>query len=110
MLQKIRWFLLLSGLLLVVIVAFQNQDPVDLSVLFFSGRYPLTLLLLATSAISFVLGSLMTAWKIRARGKSAKTAGTDQVSTSATPPTSAKTASGGLGKRATDGDKTPLEE
>lgn len=69
MLQKIRWFLSLTAVLVVVIVAFQNQDAVPLTMLFFSGEYPLTLLLLATAAISFVLGCLMTAWRIRSRHK-----------------------------------------
>ncbi|MEM6777964.1 MAG: LapA family protein [Planctomycetota bacterium] len=72
MLQKIRWFVILSGLLVVVVVAFQNQEPVDLNLLFFRGEYPLTLLLLATSAISFVVGSLMTALRIRSRAKTAE--------------------------------------
>lgn len=86
MLQKIRWFLLLLGVLVIVIVAFQNNRRVELDVLFFSGEYPLTLLLLATSAASFVFGGLMTAWMLRARGKAgAKRARTPQKGSS-TPP------------------------
>ncbi|WDQ16922.1 LapA family protein [Rhodopirellula sp. P2] len=69
MLQKIRWFLSLLAVLVVVIVAFQNQDSVPLTILFFSGEYPLTLLLLGCSGVSFVLGCLMTAWRIRSRHK-----------------------------------------
>ena len=69
MLQKIRWFLSLVSVLVVVIVAFQNQDAVPLTILFFSGEYPLTLLLLGCSGVSFVLGCLMTAWRIRSRHK-----------------------------------------
>jgi len=68
-LQKIRWFLLLLGILLVVILAFQNNAPVELELLFFRGTYPLTLLLLATSAASFVFGSLMTFWMLRGKKK-----------------------------------------
>ncbi|MEO9594657.1 LapA family protein [Rhodopirellula bahusiensis] len=73
MLQKIRWFLSLAAVLVVVIVAFQNQDAVPLTILFFSGEYPLTLLLLGFSGVSFVLGCLMTAWRIRSRHKAQAT-------------------------------------
>ncbi len=69
MLQKIRWLLLLVGVSLIVIVAFQNSRSVELHVLFFSGQYPLTLLLLACSAASFVLGALTTGWMLRSRGR-----------------------------------------
>ncbi|MEM9368656.1 MAG: LapA family protein [Planctomycetota bacterium] len=67
MLQKIRWFSFLLGVLVVVVVAFQNHNAVELDLLFFRGEYPLTLLLLGTSAISFVLGALMTAWRMRSK-------------------------------------------
>lgn len=70
MLQKIRWFFLLVGILLVVTIAFQNSHTVELDLLFFRGKYPLTLLLLGTSAASFVLGALMTGWMFRSRGRS----------------------------------------
>ena len=67
MLQKIRWFLLLTGIVLVLIVAFQNSRRVELDLLFFRGEYPLTLLLLACSAASFLFGALTTAWMLRSR-------------------------------------------
>ena len=69
MMKKIRWFLLLLGVLVVVIIAFQNSRTVQLEVLFFSGQYPLTLLLLGSSAASFVFGALMTGWMLRGRGR-----------------------------------------
>ena len=65
MFQKIRYFLFLVAVLVVIVVAFQNHHAVDIEVLTFSGQYPLTLLLLATAVISFILGSIMTAWRIR---------------------------------------------
>jgi uncharacterized integral membrane protein len=94
MLQKIRWFLSLLAVLVVVIVAFQNQDSVPLTILFFSGEYPLTLLLLGCSGVSFVLGCLMTAWRIRSRHK-AQSARTQAARESETKPqeASAKKAS-----------------
>lgn len=70
MLQKIRYFLFLLAVLVVIVVAFQNDDEVDINVLTFKGRYPLTLLLLGTSVVSFVLGSMVTAWRFRKRDRS----------------------------------------
>lgn len=72
MLQKIRWFFLLVGLSLIVILAFQNSRRVELELLFFRGEYPLTILLLGCSAASFVLGALTTGWMLRNRGRAAK--------------------------------------
>lgn len=69
MLQKIRYFLFLLAVLAVIVVAFQNQDRVDVKILFFNGRYPLTLLLLATSGVSFILGAICTMWRGHRRGK-----------------------------------------
>ena len=69
MLQKIRYFLFLLAVLAMIVVAFQNQDSVDFNILFFKGRYPLTLLLLATSGLSFVLGVVCMIWRGHRRGK-----------------------------------------
>jgi len=71
MLQKIRWFFLLGGITIVVIIAFQNSRSVELDLLFFKGEYPLTMLLLASSAASFVFGALTTGWMLRSRSKAA---------------------------------------
>lgn len=79
MLHKIRWFFLLAGITLVVIIAFQNSRSVELDLLFFQGEYPLTMLLLATSAASFVFGALTTGWMLRSRSKAAA-AKADQAS------------------------------
>ncbi|MCM2370464.1 LapA family protein [Aporhodopirellula aestuarii] len=67
MLQKLRYFLFLIAVLVVIVVAFQNHHEVDIDLLFFSGRYPLTLLLLGCSAVSFILGSVWTMWRSRKR-------------------------------------------
>ncbi len=69
MLQKIRWTLLLVGVVVILIVSFQNSEPVELDLLLFQGEYPLTLLLLATSVASFVFGALTMAWRGRSRAK-----------------------------------------
>ncbi|TWT67045.1 lipopolysaccharide assembly protein LapA domain-containing protein [Allorhodopirellula solitaria] len=69
MMQKIRYFLFLVAVLAVIVVAFQNQDQVDVKILFFNGRYPLTLLLLGTSGVSFILGAICTMWRRHRRVK-----------------------------------------
>ena len=97
MLQKIRWFLLLVGVSLIVILAFQNSRSVEFDLLFFGGEYPLTLLLLACSAASFVFGSLTTGWMLRSRSKSAAQKNSNRGSSPAkesAPSTPAKTSSG----------------
>ncbi len=71
MLQKIRWFLLIIGVLVVLTIALQNDQPVPLELLFFRRELPLTLLLLATSGASFVFGALTTVWMLRTRSKTA---------------------------------------
>lgn len=115
MLQKIRWFVILTGLLLVIVVAFQNQDPVDLNLLFFQGEYPLTLLLLATSAISFVVGSLITALRIRARHKAAEAKAKESRKSADNSKVAAKTDAGASSNAVSDTDqdrgarKTPLQ-
>lgn len=80
MVQKIRWFFLLVGVLLIVIIAFQNSQSVKLNLLFFRGQYPLTLLLLGTSAASFVLGALMTGRMLRSRSKASAAKGRSKPS------------------------------
>ncbi len=81
MLQKIRYFLFLAAVLVVIVVAFQNHHDVDIDLLFFSGQYPLTLLLLACSVISFILGSVWTMWRLRKREKAKARAKADAAKT-----------------------------
>ena len=69
MLQKIRWFLVIVGVLVVVVIAIQNDQPVLLKLLFFQDTLPLTLLVLVTSAASFVLGALTTFWMLRSSAR-----------------------------------------
>jgi uncharacterized integral membrane protein len=65
MLQKIRWFLLITGVSVAVIIALRNQTPTTLDLLFFNSTIPLTLLLLATGAANFVFGALTTVWMLK---------------------------------------------
>ena len=70
MMQRIRWFLLLLGIIVLLVLSLANKDPVPVKVpLVFETEMPLSMLLIATSAMSFVLGALMTGWMLRNRGK-----------------------------------------
>jgi uncharacterized integral membrane protein len=91
MLQKIRYFLFLTVVLLLIVVAFKNHDDVPINLLVFSGQYPLSLVLLATSVVSFLLGVVWTVWRGRKREK-AKLRKTDASPQSAAKEPAAKTA------------------
>lgn len=58
MLQKIRWAILIFGILALVAAMIQNSEPVRLKLFFFETEMPTAILLLATSAISFLIGGL----------------------------------------------------
>jgi len=86
MLQKIRWFIFLFAILVVVVTAFQNNEPVDVKMLWLSGHYSLTLVLLATAALSFIAGALATFWRGRQHSKSKVKVKTKEKSSRSTDP------------------------
>jgi uncharacterized integral membrane protein len=70
MMQRIRWFLLILGIIVLLVLGLANQTSVPVKMpLVFEAELPLAMLLAATSAISFVLGALLTGWMLRSRGK-----------------------------------------
>ncbi len=70
MMQRIRWFLLILGIIVLLVLGLANQTSVPVKMpLVFEAELPLSMLLAATAAISFVLGALMTGWMLRHRGK-----------------------------------------
>lgn len=72
MLQKIRWFFLLGGLTLVLLVLLWNSSPVPVKFPFVVERQlPLSILLFTSSSLSFVLGAILTGWSMRRRYKAA---------------------------------------
>lgn len=113
MLSKIRYFLFLMAVLVVIVVAFQNHHAVDIEILTFSGRYPLTLLLLSTSVVSFILGSIITVWRSRkrertkARQQSLQQTSAKQAKTSSAGTPSAASADSSGSARSSD--VSPLE-
>jgi uncharacterized integral membrane protein len=72
-LVKIKWFLFFTLLLLVVIVAFQNLEVVEVRILLWDGKLTKALLVAGTTLIGFLMGlSARTLWHVlgaRKRGK-----------------------------------------
>lgn len=60
MMQKIRWAILILGVLVLIAVMVQNSHPVILKLFFFETELPTSTLLLATSVLSFLIGALTT--------------------------------------------------
>ncbi len=75
---KIKWLLLLMLALLLVIVAFQNLEVVEVRILLWDGKLTKALLLAGTTLLGFLMGlSARTLWHMlawRKRGKISNTA------------------------------------
>ena len=72
MMQRIRWVLLLLGIVIVMVLLFYNSDEVPVKLPLVEDReLPLSVLLMATTAIGFLLGAVMTARMLRSRNKAA---------------------------------------
>ena len=78
MMQRIRWVLLLLGIVIVMVLLFYNSDEVPVKLPLVEDReLPLSVLLMATTAIGFLLGAVMTARMLRSRNKAAAAKGRD---------------------------------
>ncbi|TWU35082.1 lipopolysaccharide assembly protein LapA domain-containing protein [Novipirellula artificiosorum] len=67
--QKIRWFLLLAGVIVALAIAVQNNAMAEVKLFFFSRDVPLSLLIVTSAGAGFLLGSLMTYSMLRAQKK-----------------------------------------
>ncbi len=66
---RIRWFLIISGILLLTIFSLSNTGSVSIQMpLVFSAEIPLSMLLAISGLIGFMVGALWTAWVLRKRG------------------------------------------
>lgn len=73
--SKIKWFLLIVMGVLMLIIAFQNLEVVEVRILLWDRQMTKALLLAGTALIGFVMGLLArTLWQVRAwrRGQSQK--------------------------------------
>lgn len=58
MMRKIRWAILILGVLVLITVMVQNSHAVTLKLLRYETQLPASTLLLATSVLSFLIGVL----------------------------------------------------
>ncbi|GAA5506735.1 hypothetical protein [Novipirellula caenicola] len=65
MMQKIRWILLLLGIVIALVIAFQNNRNEEVNVLFFHGEVSLLLLILTAVGVGFVFGAMLTYGMLR---------------------------------------------
>ena len=63
--QKIRWFIWILGIVLMLVVVLQNNDPTEVQLLWLEQSMPLSVMLLITTAVGFLLGALFTVSMIR---------------------------------------------
>ena len=82
--QKFRWSLLILAVVAALVLAIQNHDSTEIQLFFFKRSFPLSVLLVATTAIGFVMGVLTTALRRRRhkaepRPRSAETMATDSA-------------------------------
>lgn len=72
---RIRWFLIISGVLVLMVFSLSNTQSVPIRMPFvFHKEVPLAMLLAISGLIGFMVGALWTAWMLH-RQKSQKTKG-----------------------------------
>ncbi len=67
--QKIRWFFLILAIAITLAAMLQNNQETEISLFWLERTIPLSILLLASTAIGFLFGSIMTASMLRSRRK-----------------------------------------
>ena len=60
MMRKIRWGIVLLGVIVLLAAMIQNSDQVLLKLFFYQTQLPISVLLFTTSAVSFLLGAIAT--------------------------------------------------
>ncbi len=97
MMQKIRWAILILGIIVLMTAIVQNSDPVALKFFRYQADLPTSVLLLVVSVVSFLFGAATTARILRRReaakkltnspAKSPTATTSPDPATSSTPPT-----------------------
>lgn len=75
MMQKIRWTILLLGIIVLLAAMIQNSDNVPLQLFFYKTQLPISVLLLVTSAVSFLIGAITTGRMLKRSGKAKSAVG-----------------------------------
>jgi uncharacterized integral membrane protein len=87
MMQKIRWAILILGIIVLMTAMIQNSAPVTLTFLVYKAEMPTSILLLVTSVASFLAGAITTGRILRRRDATKKLANSLEKPTPApTPP------------------------
>lgn len=67
--QKIRWAILLLGVMVLLAAMIQNSENAPLQLFFYKTQLPISVLLLVTSAVSFLIGAITTGRMLKRSGK-----------------------------------------
>ncbi len=86
MMQKIRWAILILGIIVLMTAIIQNSDPVPLKFLVYEAQMPTSVLLLVVSVVSFLLGAATTGHVLRRREAAKRLANSPAKSTTTTTP------------------------
>tara|TARA_R110002167_G_scaffold228700_1_gene433775 strand:- start:108 stop:446 length:339 start_codon:yes stop_codon:yes gene_type:complete len=100
MMQKIRWILLLLGIVIALVIAFQNNRNEEVNLLFFHGEVSLLLLILTAVGIGFVFGAMMTYGMLRSKKGKQANAKSGAKGISAAPPAAKNSSSAPKPERA----------
>jgi uncharacterized integral membrane protein len=67
--QKIRWAILLLGIIVLLAAMIQNSENAQLKLFFYETQLPVSVLLLVTSAVSFLIGAITTGRMLKRSAK-----------------------------------------
>ena len=72
--QKIRWAILLLGVVILLAAMIQNSANTTLKLFFYETQLPVSVLLLVTSATSFLIGAITTGRMLKRAAKAKQVA------------------------------------
>jgi len=79
MMQKIRWAILLIGVIVLLAAVVQNSENVDLKLFYFQTTFPISVLMLVTATVSFFIGAITRGRWIKQSSRSKKVEQTAKV-------------------------------
>lgn len=91
MIQKIRWAILILGVIVLMTAIVQNSEPVTLTFFRYQADLPISILLLVVSVVSFLIGAATAARMLRRRDAAKKLANLPAKSPTATTPPAPET-------------------
>ena len=68
--QKIRWGIVLVGIIVLMAAMIQNSAQAPLQLFFYKTQLPISVLLFVTSAVSFLMGAIATGRMLKRSTKS----------------------------------------